>query len=77
MKHFVNVEVWCEGMDEVAYEGPLVDLLDGEEIITLNGNLYSRDPLELKIYYEMPITTGNEAKGTSADFNINLSIKKS
>ena len=77
MKHFVNVEIWCEGIDEVVYEGPLTDLLDGEEIVTLDGDLNSRDPLEIKIYYQMPITTGNEAKGTSADFNINLSIKKS
>ncbi len=77
MKYFVNVEIWCEGIDEVVYEGSLTDLLDGEEIITLDGDLNSRDPLEIKIYYEMPLTTGNEAKGTSSDFNINLSIKKS
>ncbi len=77
MKPFVNVEIWCEGIEEIVYEGPLTDLLDGEEIITLDGDLNSRDPLEIKIYYEMPLTTGNEAKGTSADFNIILSIKKS
>lgn len=79
MKHFVNVTVMREGMEGVIYKGPLTELLDEEEnvIISLDGNLDAKDPLEITIIYEMPVSIGNEAKGTSADFNINLSIKKS
>ncbi len=82
MKHFVNVSVMCEGKEGVIYKGPLTELLHEDEngdeniIITLDGYLDAKDPLEIKIIYEMPASIGNEAQGTSADFNINLSIKK-
>lgn len=77
MKRFVNVTVMCEGYEEPVFVGPLTDLIDEDELITLDGDLNSQDPLQITIYYEMPLNTGNEAQGTSADFNIKLSVKKS
>ena len=74
MKHFVNVRIML-GDDEVYY-GPLTELIDEDYIVTFEGILDHLDPLVLSFYYEMPIETGNEAQGTSADFDINLTIEK-
>ena len=74
MKPFVDVTVFCH--DNVIYEGALSELLDGGKIVEFEGELASKDPLVVKIRYEMPGTTGNEAKGTSADFDVHIKIKK-
>lgn len=77
MKHFINVKVLCDGKDEPVYYGPLTDLLDKDVTIDFDSDLYEKDPIAIKFIYEMPITIGNEAQGTSADFDIHLSVEKS
>ena len=74
MKDFVNVTVKCAGF--TVYEGDLKSLLDGE-VVTFDGVLESDDPLAVTICYEMPYEIGNEAQGTSADFDVRVRIKKS
>ena len=74
MKPFVNVWVECEGVR--VYEGTLVDLLDGGTVIRFAGELEAKDPLPITFCYEMPYEIGNEAQGTSADFDIKLKIEK-
>ena len=75
MKQFVNVTVRCADM--VIFEGMLTDLLDGDTVVKFEGNLESEDPLTVSVSYEMPEHIGNEAQGTSADFDIRLKIEKS
>ena len=75
MKPFVNVSVSCN--ENELYNGTLVDLLDNGTPVTLNEQLHATEPLVLRIAYEMPYETGNEAQGTFADFNIHLKIEKS
>ena len=74
MKHFINVVVKCNG--EVVYEGNLLALLDENEIVSFESVLEEKAPCTITITYEMPITVGNEAQGTSADFDILLRIEK-
>ena len=74
MKRYVDVTVQANG--ETVYEGKLAKLLDGGEKIELQGTLYAQEPLVLKIIYTMPYETGNEAQGTSADFDLCLKIQK-
>lgn len=74
MKDFVNVTVRCNGVD--VYRGGLASLLDGENV-TFDAYLTKNDPTVIAFTYEMPAEVGNEAKGTAADFNINLMIEKS
>lgn len=74
MKDFVDVRIMF-GEREI-FNGCLGRLLDGE-IVTFDGELDHSEPLVLSFYYEMPIETGNEAQGTSADFDIVLTIRKS
>ena len=75
MKHFIDVVVKYNG--EVVYEGNLLELLDGDEIVRFEGVLEEKEPCTITIVYEMPIDVGNEAQGTSADFDIRLRIEKS
>lgn len=74
MKRFVNVTVRLG--DEVVYEGDLATLLDTDKVIEFEGTLEADDPLPVDITYEMPYETGNEAQGTSSDFNVKFTIKK-
>ena len=74
MKPFVNVMVKCA--DTVVYEGKLSDLLDGSAVVEFAGTLEAKDPLVVTISYEMPYEIGNEAQGTSADFDVVLKIEK-
>ena len=74
MKDFVDVRIMFG--EQVIYDGCLKSLLDGE-IVAFDGELDHAEPLVLSFYYEMPIETGNEAKGTSCDFDIVLTIRKS
>lgn len=76
MKHFINVKVLCEGFEDPVYYGPLTDLLDEGVVIQFDEYLYKKDPVEIKFIYEMPISIGNEAQGTSADFDVRITIKK-
>ena len=78
LKQFVSVTI--KANDTVVYEGGLMALLDGNEVIRFNGELRNKKdekPLVLTIIYHMPRSVGNEAQGTYADFDIHLSIKKS
>lgn len=75
MKHFVNVSVLCNG--ESVYEGNLAKLLDDpDEKVLFDSELYSKDPTVVTIRYEMPYETGNEAQGTTADFDVRFTINK-
>lgn len=75
MKHFVNVTVLCGGVS--VYEGKLATLLDDPtEKVIFDSELYSKDPTPIIIRYEMPYETGNEAQGTTADFNVHFKINK-
>ena len=74
MKPFVHVSVSADGA--LIYEGELAALLDGDEVLYFQGDLFATDPLVLTICYLMPYEIGNEAQGTYADFDIHLKIKK-
>ena len=75
MKEFVNVVVEFDGVQ--VYEGRLTELLDDGKIIETEDNLYAEDPVIVTVRYIMPIETGNEAQGTSSDFDIHVVINKS
>jgi hypothetical protein len=75
MKHFVNVSVSVGG--ELTYEGSLLGLLDGDEVVYFERELYEVEPQVITISYLMPHEIGNEAQGTYADFDVHLKIKKS
>ena len=74
MSDFVNVVVIAK--DQVVYRGPMNALLQGE-VVSFDGELQAKDPLPVTIRYEMPYEIGNEAQGTSADFDVRVRIKKS
>ena len=75
MKPFVNVRIFCN--DREVYCGTLVELLDHGTLATMQAELHATEPALLRVVYEMPYETGNEAQGTFADFNIRLTIEKS
>lgn len=75
MKQFIDVTVKFDG--EVVYEGGLDSLLDGDDVIELEGELSATEPLVITICYLMPYSVGNEAQGTYADFDIHFKIEKS
>ena len=74
MKSFVYVNVSADG--ETVYNGTLSELLDTETKINFKAYLTAKQPVLIKIIYEMPENVGNEAQGTYSDFKINLSIVK-
>ena len=74
MSGFVNVVVTSG--DQVVYQGPLDALFQGE-VVTFDGELRAKDPLPVTIRYEMPYEIGNEAQGTSSDFDVRIAIEKS
>ena len=74
MKHYVDVVVKANG--ETVYQGKLSKLIDGKEIVSFDGTLLAEHPLTVTVTYTMPYETGNEAQGTSADFDIHLKIQK-
>ena len=74
MKYYVDVAVKANG--EVVYEGKLSALIDDKEVISFDGVLLAEEPLVVTVIYTMPYETGNEAQGTSADFDLYLKVKK-
>ena len=74
MKEFVDVIIELDGA--VVFDGPLTDLLDGGKVIETDGELHADEPLVVSFKYKMPIDTGNEAQGTSSDFDIHVIIEK-
>ena len=74
MKKFVNATVSLG--DTVLYSGSLADLLDTDAVIEFVGTLEEEDPLPIVFHYEMPREIGNEAQGTSSDFDIEFKIVK-
>ncbi|MBE5731257.1 MAG: hypothetical protein E7350_04845 [Clostridiales bacterium] len=73
MKQFVFVTV--KSGDSVVYEGGLSDLL-GDTDVMFQVEIDSETAVQLTICYEMPESVGNEAQGTSADFDIHIRIEK-
>lgn len=73
LKEFVKVEIELGG--ELIYEGGLSELLDGL-VIETEGELVADDPIVATFRYEMPLEIGNEAQGTSSDFDIHIIINK-
>ena len=77
LKQFIKVIISADG--HPVYNGPLTDLLDGDEVISFEGELLSSDkePFVVTVRYFMPYDVGNEAMGTYADFDVHIKIKKS
>ena len=74
MKEFVNVTI--KANDDMVYEGTLIDLIDNAPTVEFEGELYAKDPVVITINYAMPYEVGNEAEGTSADFDVIVKIAK-
>lgn len=74
MKHFVDVAIKLNG--EAVYTGKLASLIDKKEIVSFDETLFANDPQTVTVVYTMPYETGNEAQGTTADFDIHLKIQK-
>ena len=74
MKHHVDVAGKANG--ETLYKGKLSKLIDGEETVSFDGVLKEKEPLTVTFVYMMPYETGNEAQGTSADFDVCFKIQK-
>lgn len=75
MKPFVDVTVKLDG--QVIYEGQLLSLLDGDELIGFEAELHRKNPVKISVVYTMPYEVGNEAQGTYSDFDIIITIEKS
>ena len=73
LKNFVNA-VMTLG-DERVHKGALRDLIDGEPV-RFDWTFEEGEAMTLTISYEMPIEIGNEAKGTSAGFDVKIKITK-
>lgn len=74
LKDHVNVEVKVG--DRVIMIEKLSNLLQDDFLITFSQELFSKDPAVLTLTYEMSKSVGNEAKNTSADFDIKIEIEK-
>ena len=74
MKEFVNVFVELNG--ERVYEGCLAELLDDGIVVSTEGELHAKEPIDFSFVYEMPVTVGNEAMGTCSEFDVKISIEK-
>lgn len=73
MKEFVVVTIKSGG--SVVYEGALVDLF-GDLDVVFQVEIRNGETVDLNFCYEMPYSVGNEAQGTSADFDIHIRIQK-
>lgn len=73
LKNFVNAVMMLG--DEQVHEGALGELIDGEPV-KFDWTFEEDEEMTLTISYEMPIEIGNEAKGTSASFDVKLKITK-
>lgn len=74
LKPFVDVTVRVGGRD--AWRGTLAELLDGEVIPTLTGELQAKESFDVQVVYTMPEQVGNEAQDTFSDFDIHFIIEK-
>ena len=74
LKPFVNVTVRVGGED--AWQGTLAELLDGQTVPTLTGELQAKEPFDVQVIYTMPEQVGNEAQDTFSDFEIHFIIEK-
>lgn len=74
MKNFVNVNVRFG--DELLYSGRLADLFLEDVVLEFQGELHATEPVTVKFSYGMPYEVGNEAQGTSADFDIRFTVSK-
>ena len=70
LKPFVNVTVRVGGED--AWQGTLAELLDGQTVPTLTGELQAKEPFDVQVIYTMPEQVGNEAQDTFSDFEIHF-----
>ena len=74
MKEFVDVLVEFDGVR--VYEGKLTELLDEGKVIETVGELHASEPLIVTLRYSMSVEVGNEAQGTSSDFDVHVIIEK-
>ena len=74
MKDYVDVIVKVG--DEVIYEGKLSDLFKDDFVVEVSLDFNEDSTREIRLIYSMDVTVGNEAKNTSSDFNIELTIKR-
>ena len=61
---------------EAVYTGKLASLIDKNEIVSFDETLWANNPQTMTVVYTMPYETGDEAQGTTADFDIHLKIQK-
>ena len=71
LKPFVNVQVELDG--KTILNGNLEEIM-GSSAIVLDEYEFSRESVDLVITYMMPAEIGNEAMGTSADFDMHILI---
>ena len=73
LKAFVNAFVSLG--DEQASEKALAELIGGEPLV-FDWTFEEGEAMPLRIRYEMPFDVGNEAKNTSASFDVKIKITK-
>lgn len=74
MKEFVNVVIEFDG--EKVHEGPLTELLDDGLVVETTATLEAEEPVLITFRYSMPVTIGNEAQGTTSEFDVHVIIEK-
>ncbi len=72
MQAFVNVLFFVDG--ECVAQAGLAELFDGKEV-SLTHTFSLDEPTEIIIRYEMPLSIGDEAQGTSATFCLVLTAQ--
>ena len=73
LKNFVNAVMMLG--DERVHEGALLELIGGEPV-KFDWTFREDEEMTLTIRYEMPDEIGNEAKNTSAGFDVKIKITK-
>lgn len=73
LKEFIDVQVVLDG--KVVLTGNLSELM-GSSSVVLRDYEFGRESVDLVITYSMPESVGNEAMGTSADFDMSILISE-
>ena len=74
LKSFVNATVSLG--DDQASAKTLAELIDGGEPLRFDWTFEEGEATPFVIRYEMPLEVGNEAKSTSASFDVKIKITK-
>lgn len=74
MKQYVQTVVRRDGI--IIFSGGLDELLNTDKILSFESVLNGRNPVVLTFEYIMPYEVGNDAQGTTSDFDVNIKITK-